>query len=79
MRARPAGIRRLAELGRSVGVGLLAGGLYAVLRVDDPAPPWVALVGLGGILLGEHAVRRGLDRGRSRGRGRGQDPDPSRG
>jgi len=37
-------------------VGLLVGILYGVLNVRSPAPPYVALVGLLGILLGEQAV-----------------------
>jgi XapX domain-containing protein len=37
----------------SLGVGLLVGVVYGVLRVRSPAPPIVALVGLLGILIGE--------------------------
>ena len=40
----------------SLAVGLLVGGLYAGLRVASPAPPLVALAGLLGIVIGEHAV-----------------------
>ncbi|MZG13737.1 DUF1427 family protein [Streptomyces sp. SID5914] len=37
--------------------GLLAGTLYHLLGATSPAPPWIALAGLLGILLGEHATR----------------------
>lgn len=40
----------------SLGVGLLVGVLYALLNVRSPAPPYVALLGLLGILIGEQAV-----------------------
>jgi XapX domain-containing protein len=40
----------------SLAVGVLAGGLYALLGVRSPAPPIVALVGLLGMLLGEQLV-----------------------
>ncbi len=40
----------------ALAVGLLVGLLYGVLNVRSPAPPYVALVGLLGILLGEQAV-----------------------
>lgn len=40
----------------SAGVGLLVGILYSLLGVRSPAPPVVALVGLGGILIGEQIV-----------------------
>jgi XapX domain-containing protein len=42
----------------SLGVGILVGALYALLQVRSPAPPLVALVGLLGILIGEHATPR---------------------
>jgi XapX domain-containing protein len=38
----------------SLALGLLVGAIYALLNVRSPAPPVVALVGLLGILLGEH-------------------------
>lgn len=38
----------------SLAVGLLVGVLYGALDVRSPAPPTIALVGLLGILLGEH-------------------------
>jgi XapX domain-containing protein len=40
----------------SLAVGLLAGAMYALLRVRSPAPPVIALVGLLGMLAGEQGV-----------------------
>lgn len=40
----------------SLAVGLLVGAIYALLNVRSPAPPYIALLGLLGILLGEQAV-----------------------
>lgn len=40
----------------SLGVGILVGVIYALLNVRSPAPPYVALLGLLGMLLGEQAV-----------------------
>jgi XapX domain-containing protein len=40
----------------SVAVGMLAGGIYALLGVKSPAPPTIALLGLLGMLLGEQAI-----------------------
>ena len=40
----------------SLAVGLGAGVLYALLHVRSPAPPLVALVGLLGMVIGEHAI-----------------------
>jgi len=40
----------------SLAVGILVGGIYALLRVRSPAPPVVALAGLLGILIGEQGV-----------------------
>ena len=37
----------------ALGMGLLAGVIYSLLRVRSPAPPAVALVGLLGMLAGE--------------------------
>ncbi len=42
----------------ALAVGILVGVIYGLLNVRSPAPPYVALVGLLGILLGEHAVDR---------------------
>ncbi len=38
-------------------VGLLVGGIYGLLNVRSPAPPYIALLGLLGILLGEQGVQ----------------------
>lgn len=40
----------------SLAVGLLVGVIYSVLDVKSPAPPAVALVGLLGMLGGEHLL-----------------------
>ncbi|ANG93830.1 XapX domain-containing protein [Enterobacteriaceae bacterium 155047] len=40
----------------SLFVGILAGLIYALLDVNSPAPPIVALVGLAGMQMGEHAI-----------------------
>jgi XapX domain-containing protein len=40
----------------SLGAGLLVGVIYSLLGVRSPAPPVVALIGLGGMLLGEQIV-----------------------
>ena len=37
----------------SIGMGAVAGALYVVLGVASPAPPWPALLGLAGMVLGE--------------------------
>lgn len=39
----------------SLLVGILVGGIYASLKVQSPAPPVFALIGLLGILIGEHS------------------------
>ena len=52
----------------SLAVGLLVGAIYALLNVRSPAPPYIALLGLLGILLGEQAVHLVKDR---------QQPPPS--
>lgn len=36
----------------SFGAGLVVGIMYGLLRVPSPAPPFVCLVGLAGILAG---------------------------
>ncbi|WP_127783674.1 DUF1427 family protein [Rhodococcus sp. X156] len=43
-------------------VGILAGIIYRSLDIRSPAPPWVALVGLVGILLGEYWMGTALRR-----------------
>jgi XapX domain-containing protein len=40
----------------SLGAGLVAGLLYYLVRVQSPAPPLIALAGLLGIVIGEHAI-----------------------
>jgi len=40
----------------SLGAGLLVGVIYSLLNVRSPAPPAIALLGLLGMLLGEHIV-----------------------
>ncbi len=40
----------------SLAIGLLVGGLYALLNTRSPAPPIIALLGLAGMLAGEAAV-----------------------
>ena len=47
----------IKALALSLIVGLLVGAIYGLLQVRSPAPPYVALVGLLGILLGESAVQ----------------------
>ena len=40
----------------ALGVGILVGVLYGLLKVRSPAPPVVALVGLAGMLSGEQLI-----------------------
>ena len=40
----------------SLGVGFGVGFLYWLLKVQSPAPPLIALAGLLGMVLGEHAI-----------------------
>ena len=40
----------------SLGVGVLVGVLYYLLNVKSPAPPFVALVGLLGMVIGEKII-----------------------
>lgn len=40
----------------SLGAGIVVGLLYYISRVQSPAPPLVALLGLLGIVIGEHAI-----------------------
>jgi XapX domain-containing protein len=37
-------------------VGLMVGVIYGVIRVKSPAPPFFALLGLFGMVLGEQGV-----------------------
>lgn len=39
----------------SLGAGLLVGVIYSLIGVRSPAPPYIALVGLLGMLIGEQA------------------------
>ena len=40
----------------SLGVGVLVGVLYYLLNVKSPAPPYVALLGLLGMVVGEKLI-----------------------
>lgn len=40
----------------SLGAGFVVGLLYWLVRVQSPAPPLIALAGLLGIVMGEHAI-----------------------
>ncbi|MBA0038046.1 XapX domain-containing protein [Pantoea sp. BIGb0393] len=40
----------------SLSVGILVGIIYAVMDVNSPAPPVIALLGLFGMLVGEQIV-----------------------
>ena len=40
----------------SLAAGVLAGIIYAILDVNAPAPPIVALAGLAGMQIGEHII-----------------------
>lgn len=40
----------------SLLMGLAVGGAYSLVQVRSPAPPMIALVGLFGMVLGQHAV-----------------------
>ena len=40
----------------ALAVGLLVGVLYYLLNVKSPAPPFVALVGLLGMVIGEKII-----------------------
>ncbi|MEZ3500341.1 DUF1427 family protein [Pantoea sp. KPR_PJ] len=40
----------------SLAAGVLAGVIYAILDVNSPAPPVIALVGLLGMQAGEHLI-----------------------
>jgi XapX domain-containing protein len=46
----------------SFATGILAGLVFWTLREPAPAPPWQALTGLLGIVLGEHLGIRIKDR-----------------
>lgn len=40
----------------SLAAGVLAGAIYALLGVNSPAPPIIALAGLLGMQIGEHVL-----------------------
>ena len=40
----------------ALGVGVVVGVLYGLLKVRSPAPPVIALVGLAGMLSGEQLI-----------------------
>jgi XapX domain-containing protein len=40
----------------SLAAGVLVGLVYSVINVKSPAPPTIALVGLLGMLAGEHVL-----------------------
>ncbi|WP_281662747.1 DUF1427 family protein [Paraburkholderia fungorum] len=40
----------------SLVAGVVVGLLYSIMQVKSPAPPTVALVGLLGMLAGEHTI-----------------------
>ncbi|CAM2153775.1 XapX domain protein [Pararobbsia alpina] len=40
----------------SLGLGIVVGLIYNVAHVRSPAPPTIALVGLFGMLAGEHGL-----------------------
>jgi XapX domain-containing protein len=40
----------------SLAAGVVVGLIYSVMEVKSPAPPTVALVGLLGMLAGEHLI-----------------------
>jgi XapX domain-containing protein len=42
----------------ALAVGLLVSAIYGLLNVRSPAPPVIALIGLLGILSGEHVFGR---------------------
>jgi XapX domain-containing protein len=40
----------------SLAMGLAVGVAYGLVQVRSPAPPLIALIGLLGMVLGEHAI-----------------------
>ncbi|MFM0341327.1 DUF1427 family protein [Paraburkholderia fungorum] len=40
----------------SLAAGVVVGLFYSMMQVKSPAPPTIALVGLLGMLAGEHAI-----------------------
>ncbi|MFF7209390.1 DUF1427 family protein [Streptomyces sp. NPDC008238] len=71
-------MRRLLSRGAlAFSVGALAGALYWLMGVVSPAPPWISLTGLLGILAGETATRRLLALRRKPPAGPAEDPPPA--
>ncbi|MBX7555313.1 DUF1427 family protein [Streptomyces sp. NPDC004232] len=58
--------RAVVRYALSLGAGILAGFLCWLMGVPTPAPPWIALVGLVGIVIGESGGRLLLTRLRRR-------------
>ncbi|MEU7182154.1 DUF1427 family protein [Streptomyces celluloflavus] len=58
--------RAVVRYALSLGAGILAGFLCWLMGVPTPAPPWIALVGLLGIVIGESGGRLLLTRLRRR-------------
>jgi len=58
--------RAVVGFAAALGVGLLAGALYQLMGVPTPAPPWWALCGLLGIVVGERGVAAVRDRASGR-------------
>lgn len=46
----------MKSFGLSLAVGFIVGLLYYLVRVRSPAPPFVALTGLLGMVMGEAAI-----------------------
>jgi len=44
----------------SLGIGLLVGAFYALIKVPSPAPPILALFGLLGMVVGQQLMPIGL-------------------
>jgi XapX domain-containing protein len=57
-RGQPTPRRVTVTMPLSFATGMLAGLIFWALHAPSPAPPWLALTGLLGIVIGEHAVSR---------------------
>jgi XapX domain-containing protein len=44
----------------SLGLGLLVGVFYGLIKVRSPAPPMIALIGLLGMVVGEQLIPAAL-------------------
>ncbi|MGW7823569.1 DUF1427 family protein [Streptomyces puniciscabiei] len=49
--------RRATSIATSLVAGGVMGSVYWLIRVGTPAPPWVALTGLLGMITGEAAIK----------------------